>query len=138
MSSLKPLFILIYLLASPLLAYAQEAVDHKAYFVQIESIVRANSSRSLGEHLFDKCEIKIDANRKEYSRSQAEAVLKTFFQENSANEFDFVHNGKNGTRDLIYAIGNYSTNTANYRLVIRAKKFEDTYKIFRIEFTKER
>lgn len=138
MYSSKVIFTLLLLLSSFTTSFAQEELNYKVYFEEIEGIVRANSSRGLGGHLFDKVEIKIDGNRKEYSKNQAEAVLKNFFQDNSATQFDFVHDGKNGAQDLIYAIGDFVTSSSTYRLVMRAKKFEDTYKIFRIEFTKER
>ena len=138
MHSSKTIFILLLVLSSFSNALGQEELNYKAYFQEIEEIVRANSSRALAEHLFDKVEIKINGNRKEYSKSQAEAVLKNFFQDNSATTFDFVHDGKNSGRDLIYAIGDFVTTSSTYRLVMRAKKFEESYKIFRIEFTKER
>ena len=138
MTSMKPLFFLLLFGCSLSFSAAQEDDAYKVYFKEIESIVRANSSRSLADHLFDKVEIKMDGRRKEYSKSQAEAVIKQFFQDNSANNFDFVHDGKNRTGGIVYAIGDYITNSSNYRLVMRAQKFQSSYKLYRIEFTKQR
>jgi len=138
MISLRPIVLMIVLVCAVNYTAAQTESDYKQYFEDIESIVRANSSRSLSAHLFEKVEIKLDGNRKEYSKSQAEAVLKQFFQQNSSSEFEFVHDGKNRGGGIIYAIGDYLTSSSNYRLVMRAKKFEDTYKLYRIEFTKQR
>jgi len=138
MRSLRTLICLVLLSLSFNVALAQNNDSYKAYFDEIEAIVKANSSKSLANHLFDKVEIKIDTKRQEYSKSQAEAVLKQFFQDNSADKFEFVHDGQNNAGGIIYAIGDYTTNASNYRLVMRAKKFKDSYKLYRIEFTKER
>lgn len=137
--SFRPLALLVLLLSASFLQ-AQEKVkeEHEVYFEQIQAIIVANSSKEMAVHLFDKVEINIDGQRNEYSQSQAEAVLKSFFQDNSATEFAFLHDGKNNARDLIYAIGSYQTTSNTYRLLVRAKRAKDSYKIFRIEFTKSR
>ena len=137
MISVRPILIVLILGISALNALSQE-LDHKIYFDEIESIVKANSSKSLSAHLYDKVEIKIDGDRNEYGKRQAEAVLKQFFQDNSASDFEFVHDGTNGGGGIIYAIGDYTTSSSNYRLVMRAKKFQDSYKLYKIEFTKQR
>lgn len=127
----------MFFLSSTLL-FSQEKEEHEVYFAKIQEIIVANSSKEIAIHLFDKVEINIDGQRNEYSQSQAEAVLKSFFQENSATKFSFLHDGKNNAGDLIYAIGSYETASNNYRLLVRAKRDKESYKIFRIEFTKSR
>lgn len=107
-------------------------------FDHVETALSASSSRDLSKHFYTKVELKLDGKRKEYSSNQAEAILKQFFQENSAIKCEFVHNGQNNAGGIIYAIGNYETNANNFRVVVRAKKFEEDYKLYRIEFTKER
>lgn len=107
-------------------------------FAHVENALSASSSRELSKHLYSKVELKIDGKRKEYSDKQAEAILKQFFQNNSAVNCEFIHDGQNNAGQIIYAIGNYETSSNNFRVVVRAKKFEDAYKLYRIEFTKER
>jgi hypothetical protein len=107
-------------------------------FQDVEDALQASSSRDLSQHLNDYVELKLNGKRKEYSNNQAQAILKQFFQENSAVTCEFLHNGQNNAGGIIYAIGNYKTTSTNYRVVVRAKKFKEEYKLYRIEFTKER
>lgn len=122
------------LLVFSLTAQAQSDV----LFENVENALSASSSRALAKHLYTKVELKIDGQRKEYSSKQAEAILKQFFQENNAIKCEFVHNGQNNAGGIVYAIGNYETSANNFRVVVRAKQFDGAYKLYRIEFTKER
>ncbi|RKQ50525.1 uncharacterized protein DUF4783 [Roseivirga pacifica] len=115
-------------------AFAQEAeiID------LVEEALKSSSSREISKHLHNKVEIKLDGERNEYSKNQAEVVLKQFFQDNTAESCEFVHQGNNNAGGIIYAIGSYQTSSVSYRVVVRAKKFSKEFKVYRLEFTKER
>ncbi|MHA7099439.1 DUF4783 domain-containing protein [Roseivirga pacifica] len=115
-------------------AFAQEAeiID------LVEEALKSSSSREISKHLHNKVEIKLDGERNEYSKNQAEVVLKQFFQDNTAESCEFVHQGNNNAGGIIYAIGSYQTASVSYRVVVRAKKFSKEFKVYRLEFTKER
>lgn len=132
-SAIKKVFFIL-LTFSAMSLHAQDA----DLFTDVENALSASSSRELSKFLYSKVELKIDGKRTEYSDKQAEAILKKFFQDNNAVKCEFVHNGQNNAGGIIYAIGNYETSSNNFRVVVRAKKFEDAYKLYRIEFTKER
>ena len=101
----------------------------------VEAALKASSSKELSKHLHSKVEIKLDGVRKEYSNSQAEIMLKGFFQDYPGKTFEFNH-GNDTSGGIRYAIGTYVSNSGKHRVVVRAKKFKDIYKVYRLEFTK--
>lgn len=126
---------LMFIMCTSFTALAQ---SDESIIKSVEDALRASSSKELTKHLHTKVEIKIDGERKEYSVNQAEIVLKQFFQQHPANDFEFIHNGDNDAGGIIYAIGTYSSSSGEHRVVIRAKQFKKVYKVYRLEFTKDR
>lgn len=124
--------LLTFLLSLPTFAQEDEFIG------KVEEALKASSSKELTKYLNTKVEIKLDGDRKEYSVNQAEVMLKQFFQQNPSTGFEFVHDGNNSSGGIIYAIGTYTSSGGSHRVVIRAKKFNDAYKVYRLEFTKER
>ncbi|HEY9116859.1 MAG TPA: DUF4783 domain-containing protein [Roseivirga sp.] len=119
--------------------FAQQVDKEKDDFLAlVEGSLKASSSRELIKHLNDKIEVKLDGDRKEYSVNQAEIMLKQFFQQFPSNGFEFDHDGKNASGGVVYAIGSYNSPGGVHRVVIRARKFKEVYKVYRLEFTKER
>ena len=104
----------------------------------VEEALKASSSRELTKYLHTKVEIKLDDERKEYSINQAEIMLKKFFQQHPAEIFEFIHDGDNNSGARIYAIGTYKSASGKHRVVIRAKQYNKVYKVYRLEFTKDR
>jgi hypothetical protein len=104
----------------------------------VEEALKASSSRELAKYLHTKVEIKLDDERKEYSINQAEIILKKFFQQHPAESFEFIHDGDNNSGARIYAIGTYKSASGKHRVVIRAKQYNKVYKVYRLEFTKDR
>lgn len=103
----------------------------------VQEALKSSSSRELAKYLSDRVEIKLENEKKDYSANQAEIVLKQFFQQHPANETEFIHEG-NSAGGIIYAIGSYTSGNQKYRVVVRAKKYKDQYKIYRLEFTEDR
>ncbi len=116
-------------------AFAQEKED---IISNVEEALKASSSKELTKHLHSKVEIKLDGVRKEYSVNQAEIKLKQFFQQHPAKAFEFVHQGNNSSGGILYAIGSYTSSSGKHRVVVRAKQFKKVFRVYRIEFTKER
>lgn len=116
-------------------AFAQESND---IIQRVEEALKASSSKELTKHLHIKVEIKLDGERKEYSANQAELMLKQFFQQHPATGFKFIHEGNNNSGGIIYAIGSYTSSSGKHRVVVRAKQFKEVYKVYRLEFTKDR
>lgn len=130
---LKYTLVLALLISIP--SFAQEDDE---IIVKVEESLKASSSKELIKYLNSKVEIKLDGERKEYSVNQAEIMLKQFFQQFPSSGFEFNHDGTNTSGGIIYAIGTYSSSGGSHRVVIRAKKFKNIFKVYRLEFTKER
>ncbi len=114
---------------------AQEKLD-KEIINQVEEALKSGSSRELSKFLHARVEIKLDNSRKEYSINQAEIVLKDFFQKQPSSGAEFIHDGDSA--GMIYAIGSYTSGNSSYRIMMRAKKYKEEYKVYHLEFTKER
>ena len=126
------------LVLSLLVAFSVFIQDNIDIIQRVEEALNASSSKELTKHLHTKVEIKLDGERKEYSVNQAEIMLKQFFQQHPVEAFEFIHEGNNSSGGIIYAIGSYSSSSGKYRVVVRAKKFDTLYKVYRLEFTKDR
>ena len=131
--TLIPLLVLSF---SPTQLYAQEEAE-KEFISQVEEALKSASSKELSKFLHSRVEIKLDGSRKEYSINQAEVVLKDFFQRQPASEAEFIHDG-NSAGGMIYAIGSYKSGNSSFRLMVRAKKYKDEFKVYHLEFTQER
>ena len=116
--------------------YSQEKPE-KVFLKGVEEALKSASSKELSKFLHARVEIKLDNQRKEYSIDQAEIVLKDFFQSQPVSEADFMHDG-NSAGGLIYAIGSYESGNSTFRLMVKAKKYKADYKVYHLEFTKER
>ncbi|KYG77833.1 MULTISPECIES: DUF4783 domain-containing protein [Roseivirga] len=130
--------VLVLTLFLSLSAFAQKKEDDNVIIVKVEESLKASSSKELIKYLHSKVEIKLDGERKEYSSNQAEIMLKQFFQQYPSTGFEFNHDGTSTAGGIIYAIGTYASSSGNHRVVIRAKKFSNVFKVYRLEFTKER
>ncbi len=115
---------------------AQEKKDD-VFLVEVEKALKASSAKELTRFLQDNVEIRLNRKKNTYSHQQAEMVLKTFFQEHPATDFEFIHDGNNDSGGIIYAIGSYTSIGGTHRVVVRAKKVENILKIYRLEFSKE-
>ncbi|MFT6969526.1 MAG: hypothetical protein ACJAXX_000083 [Roseivirga sp.] len=131
---IKSIIILLFL-ATGLSVYAQ--TNEEIIINNVQEALKSSSSRELSKYLSDRVEIKLDNEKKDYSANQAEIVLKQFFQQHPASETEFIHEG-NSAGGIIYAIGSYTSGNQTYRVVVRAKKEKEQYKIYRLEFTEER
>ena len=120
------------------LSFGVHAQDNSSIIRNVEEALKASSSKELTKHLHVKVEIKLDGERKEYSINQAEIMLKQFFQQHPASGFEFIHEGNNNSGGIIYAIGSYTSASGKHRVVVRAKQFKKVYKVYRLEFTKDR
>ncbi len=115
--------------------FSLSAQDDSDIIDNVQEALKSSNSKELAKYLNERVVIRLDSKRKEYSISQAEIVLKQFFQKHPADETDFIHQG-NSQGGIIYAIGNYTSGNTSYRIALRAKKYKDAYKVYRLEFSK--
>lgn len=105
-------------------------------FDEAREAIKIGSSKELVNFLSVVTEIKIDGKSSNYSKSQAEYVLKDFFKEFPPKRFSYIHEGSS-KEGLHYAIGKYEYEGGAHRVYILFKKIEDRYMIDTMDLTKE-
>lgn len=127
------LFILILVLLgfgySPVLAQEED-------FDLIVKIVKSGNSKELVKKFATSIELNIDGEEATYSKSQAEAVLKDFFDKNPPNAFEVNHTGESKS-GLPYAIGEFTSRSSTYRVWIRLDNKSGTFTVSEMSFIKE-
>lgn len=98
--------------------------------------MKAGSSKELIKFCNRTVEIKIDGKSSNYSKNQAEVVLKEFFTNNPSEDFNYIHQGAS-PEGLKYTIGKYTHEKGAYRVVMFIKKIGDNYLIDTLNFSKE-
>ncbi|WP_226389642.1 DUF4783 domain-containing protein [Penaeicola halotolerans] len=102
----------------------------------VKLAMKAGSSKELVKFFSDMIEINISGSQADYSKNQAEFVIRDFFKKNTPVDFEVIHKGesKDGLR---YAIATYKSDSGNFRVLIRGKLVENEFKIYNLDFTKE-
>lgn len=101
----------------------------------IGTALKAGSAKELINFCNKTVEIKINGESSNYSKTQAEEVLKKFFLKNPPKEFTYIHQGT--SEGLKYTIGRYSYEGGAFRVVMFIKKIGDNYLIDTLNFSKE-
>lgn len=104
--------------------------------VNAKSAIRIGSSKDLSRYFNSTVELGFEGSKSNYSQTQAEFVLKDFFNRTPATGFDYIHQGAS-PEGLRYAIGKYSHSSGSYRVVIYVKQSKGNYVIDMIDFTRE-
>lgn len=121
-------FILIFSLAIPFL--------QDGNLKDIGTAIKAGSAKELMNFCNQTIEIKINGESSNYSKAQAEVVLRKFFSDNPAESFNYIHQGA-APEGLKYTIGRYISEGASFRVVMVIKQVEEEYLIDTINFTKD-
>lgn len=101
----------------------------------IGTALKAGSSKELIKFCNQTVEIKINGESSNYSRAQAEVILKDFFSKNPPKSFVYIHQG--ASQGLKYTIGRYTHENGAFRVVMFIKKIEDKYLIDTLNFSQE-
>ncbi len=101
----------------------------------IGTALKAGSSKELIKFCNQTVEIKINGESSNYSKAQAEVVLRDFFSKNPPTNFTYIHQG--ASQGLKYTIGRYTHDSGAYRVVMFIKKIDDKYLIDTLNFSQE-
>lgn len=101
--------------------------------------MKSNSAKELANFFNKTVEIRMEGKSANYSKSQAEVVLKKFFEEYPATDFDYTVNFKKGasSSDLKYTIGQYTHDNGSFLVVMLIKKVNNNFLIDTLNFTPE-
>ena len=106
-------------------------------FVSVDDVVNAikNGNASQLSKFFDNTiEITVSDKSNTYSKSQAELVIKDFFDNNVVKGFEVLHKGDNAAAQFI--VGRLQTNNGEYRTTIYMKQKGDKQLLHELRFEK--
>ncbi len=101
----------------------------------IEDIVvalKTGNATNVAKYFDNTVEITLPDKTNSYSRSQAEMILKDFFNNNAVKGFDIIHKGENAGSQ--YCIGTLFTRTGSFRTTIFMKLKGDKQMLQEIRF----
>ncbi len=105
---------------------------------QIDPIISAiqdGSSSELARFFNPTISLNINGQQGEYSRNQAEIVLKDFFKKNPPLDFSLVFKNENQSSVSTY-IGEYASGQSSYKVFIKVSQVESSFRIYGLDFVK--
>jgi hypothetical protein len=118
------------------ISFAADSNAQSEVINNLRASLRAGSSKELVKNFNTMVELNFEGEKSNYSRSQAELVLKEFFKEYPPTDFQYIHQGAS-KQGLTYVIGKYTFENGSFRVWILIKKFEDNYLVDSIDFSRE-
>ena len=104
---------------------------------QVKAALNTGSSKELVKHLDKNSDLDFEGDKSTYSKTQAEEVLKGFFQEFPPSSFQIVHQGASRAGSP-YVIGEYTHKSGTFRVWIRLKEEpESRFLVHAISFYKD-
>ena len=122
---------LIFCFAMNLRAEAQSEVINN-----MRAALKAGSSKEFVKNFNTMVELNFEGEKSNYSKSQAELVLKEFFKKYPPSDFQYIHKGAS-KQGLTYVIGKYTFESGSFRVWILIKKFDEEYLVDSIDFSRE-
>lgn len=103
---------------------------------EIVPIIKAGSSRDLAKFFDNTIELNMNTVQGDYSRSQAELVVRDFFKKFPPKDFQVVKEGETAS-NIRYYIAYYTCQEQTFRVLIKTKELKDKPVIFSIDFKKD-
>ncbi|MCU0354811.1 MAG: DUF4783 domain-containing protein [Cytophagales bacterium] len=128
--------VFVLLLVSLLAMSRTDAQVQGDVFEGAKIALRTGNARELARHFNANIELNIESENVEMdkvSQTQAELILRTFFQKNPAKDFVYVHQGASPEGSK-YSTGTYQSGSRAYLVYIVVKQFGGRYMIDRIDF----
>jgi hypothetical protein len=104
--------ILVLLFATALFSFAS-SID------EVVSAIKVGDASRISKHFDNMVEISINEKSHNYSKSQAEMVLRDFFTNKGVKTFKVVHRGN--TNDSEFCVGSLTTESGEFRTTIFMK-----------------
>jgi len=101
---------------------------------EVLSAIKNGSASQLSKYFDNTIDITVSDKRNTYSKSQAELVLKNFFENNIVKTFEILHKGDNAAAQFI--IGTLQTKSGDYRTTIYMKQKGDKQLLQELRFEK--
>jgi hypothetical protein len=98
----------------------------------IVAALRSGNASQVARYFDNTVEITLPEKSNSYSRSQAELVLRDFFENNGIRGFNVIHQGENAGSQ--YCIGSLVTKSATYRTTVYMRQKGDKQTLQEIRF----
>jgi hypothetical protein len=106
-------------------------------FDDIAVAFRSGNYKGVAKHFSTRVELKLDNKENVYSKTQAELIMKDFFEKNPPTNFRMNHKGTSA-KGLTYVIGTLTTSNGDFRITFYFKReTDDKLYIHRLQFEKD-
>lgn len=99
------------------------------------SAIDGGSSGDLAKFFDTSISLNVNGQQGEYSKNQAEIVIKDFFKKNPSLGFKVVFRSETNS-SLISYIGDYQSTESSYKVFIRVSQQGENLKIYSLDFVK--
>jgi len=113
-----------------------ESLAQEEEYNELAKIIKSGNAKELVNHFSNSVDLNINGEQSNYGKSQAEAILKDFF--NNSEPVSFIVNHKGASKSgRSYAIGEYKNKLGVYRVWIRLVDENGQSRVSEISFIKE-
>ena len=119
---------LLYIIASLSMISFTIALD----IGDIIASLKTGSAAGIAKNFDNTVEITLPGKTGSFSKSQADLILRDFFENNTVKSFTILHRGNNGGSE--YCIGTLATKTGNFRTTVYMKQKADKQALQEIRF----
>jgi hypothetical protein len=126
-----PLILSLFLIFIP-------AIDREEFKESIDPVILAidsGSSSELARYFENSISLNINGQQGDFSRNQAEQVIRDFFKKNPPLRFQLVYRSETNPKLSSY-IGEYQSGQASYRVFIKINQIDTDLKIYSLGFVK--
>lgn len=102
---------------------------------EIVMVFQSGSSKDLAKFFAQGIDININGNQGDYSKNQAEVVMRDFFRKFPPIDFQLLHKGNN-SEQIIYYIGSYKSEETVFKVFIRGRKEQNDIKVYSLDILK--
>ena len=100
----------------------------------IEQALRAGNAAEISKYFAPSVDITINNSTATYRKTQAELILKDFFQKNPIKNFETEESGNSNSVNATFTIGNLTTSGGNYKVYIWLKPVTGGYILKALRF----
>ncbi len=97
----------------------------------IERAMKVGDVNGLSGYFGNSIDITINQNQSTYSNTQAQMVLRDFFNKNGVRSFDFTHTGNSPTNNILFCVGSLNTNSGTFKVYMYLKQQSENVSVLR-------
>lgn len=103
-------------------------------FTEVLNAIKTGNAAEVAKYFDNTVEITLPDKSNSYSKSQAELVLREFFNTNNVKSFEVIHKSENAASQ--YCIGNLNTSNGLFRTTIYMKQKGNKQVVQELRFEK--